>query len=195
MSAARGAISRSRLLRHGGSRLRLEPGASVTAWTGPERDLPPLIDPLTCGSGLSFVGATPDRCWRGDPARTRLLSPCGMVEVCDRLLTAAEPVGRALPGVALVRAVRCLDGPLDLTHQLSLASGAGTEMRWWSLNRFVFGYFVDRKVTVDGGEVSVQQAQVSSRLQADLGRWSVMTVAFDGHLPADAAAVAAVLGE
>lgn len=84
-----------------------------------------------------------------------------MLEVCDRLLAAAEPVGRALPGVALVRAVRCLDGPLDLTYQLSLArSGAGTEMRWCSLNRFVFGYFVDRKLTVDGGEVSVQQAQV-----------------------------------
>ncbi len=119
-----------------------------------------------------------------------------MLEVCDRLLAAAEPVGRALPGLALVRAVRCLDGPLDLTHQLSLArSGAGTEMRWWSLNRFVFGYFADRKVTVDGGEVSVQQSHVSSRLQADLARWRVMTVAFDGHLPADAAAVAAVLGE
>lgn len=114
-----------------------------------------------------------------------------MVEVCDRLLAAAEPVGRALPGVAFVRAVRCLDGALDLTHQLSLArSGAGTQMRWWSLNRFVFGYFADRKLTVDGREVSVQQAQVSSRLQADLGRCSVMTVAFDGHLPADAAALA-----
>lgn len=194
MPAARGATSRSRLLLHGASRLRLEPDASVTAWTSHERDVPPLIHPLASGSGLGFVGVTADRHWHGEPARTRLVSPCGLVEVCDRLVGAAEPVGRASPGVALVRAARCLDGPLELTHQLRLArSDAGTEAPWWALNRVVVGYFADRKVTVDGGEVSIRQAQVSSRLRSDVNKWSVMTVAFDGHLPADDAALATVL--
>ncbi len=196
MPVSQGATSRSRLLLHGASRLRLAPDARVRAWTAHERDLPPLVDPLACGSGLGFVGVTADLCWRGEPARTRLVSSCGLVEVRDRLVTPAEPVGRASLGVALVRAVRCLDGPLDLTHQLRLApSDAGSGVRWWSLNRVVFGYFADRKVTVDGGEVSVRQAQVSSRLRGDVNRWSVMTVAFDGHLPADEAAVATVLRE
>lgn len=86
----------------------------MTAWTAHDRDLPPLIDPLGSGSGLGFVGVTAERAWQGEPARTRVVSSCGLVEVCDRLVSAAEPVGRASPGVALARAVRCLDRPLDL---------------------------------------------------------------------------------
>jgi hypothetical protein len=184
----------SRLLIHGRSRLRLEVDARVTLWTGHDPDLPALVSPQSPMSGLAFVDVTAQRAWRGLPARTELWASCGRVQVRDQLVRAAEPVGRAEPGVALVRLVRCLDGPLDVTHETRLARTQGdTAIRWWSLNRLVFGYFAGRKFTVDGGDVSGRDEVVFSRLRAGPGAWCVMTVAFDGHLPADAALAAALL--
>ncbi len=95
----------------------------------------------------------------------------------------AEPVGRAAPGVALARRVRCLDGPLDVVHEVRLAH-LSSPLAWRALNRVAFGYVGDRKVTVDGGDVAVAGADVTSRLIAGAGVWTVLTVAFDGHLPA-----------
>lgn len=182
--------TRSRLLLRGRSRLRLETDASVTLWTAHDPDLPALVTPASPMSGMRFLDVTPQRAWPGDPARTQLLTSRGRVQVWDRLVQAAEPVGRAAPGVALLRRVRCLDGPLDLTHEIRLAPDpARGDLTWRSLNRLAFGYFADRKVTVDGGQVSAQGERVSSRLGAEAGAWCVMSVAFDGHLPADPALV------
>ncbi len=186
--------TRSRLLLQGRSRLRLELDASVTLWTGHDPDLPALVGPESPMSAMAFVDVIAERAWRRLPARSELLAACGRVQVRDQLLAAAEPVGRAEPGVALVRLVRCLDGPLDVTHDIRLARPQRCgDIGWRSLNRVVFGYFADRKITVDGGEVSLRVDRVSSRLRADAGDWCVMSVAFDGHLPADPALAAALL--
>ena len=55
---------------------------------------------------------------------------------------------------------------------------------WRPLNRVVFGYVGERKMTVDGGVTEVADADVTSRLVSGAGVWTVLTVAFDGHLPA-----------
>jgi hypothetical protein len=187
--------NRPRLMIHGRSRLRVEVDAGVTPWTGHDPDLPALVSPQSPTSGLALRDVTAQRAWRGLPARTELLASCGRVQVRDQLLGAAEPVGRARN-----RAWRwpawsgAVDGPLDLTHDLRLARTQGCGgVTWRSLNRFVFGYFAGRKVTVQVGKVSVRDERVSSRLRADPGARCVVTVAFDGHLPADAALVTALL--
>lgn len=175
----------SRLLRCGHSRLQLEPDAGVVLWSAHDPDLPPLVTPDAPGSRLGFLDVGPRH---AQPGLTELLAPCGVVQVRDLLVQADEAVGRAAPGVALVRAVRCLDGPLDLTHVVRLArTSAHVDVVWQSLNRIAFGYFAGRKVTVDGGEVIPRGGHVSARLRAEPGTWCVLTVAFDGHLPADPA--------
>jgi hypothetical protein len=184
-TSAQSSTSRSRRLRHGRSEMRLAPDATVTWWTSHDEGLPPLVTPASSGSGLGFIGVEPDRASPevGTGARTRLVAACGTVEVWDRLTECAEPVGRASPGVALARRVRCLDGPLDVVHRVRLAH-TSSSLSWRPLNRVVFGYFGDRKVTVDGGDVQVAGTDVTSRLISGAAVWTVLTVAFDGHLPA-----------
>lgn len=188
------AQGRPRLLLSGRSHLQLDADARVTLWTSHDPGLPPLVSPGSPGSQLGFLDVTPQRA-EEEPVRTVLLASCGTVQVRDRLVAAAEPVGRAAPGVALVRAVSCLDGPPDLTHVVRLARNpAYGDVTWRSLNRIVFGYFADRKVTVDGGEVRWCDGEVTSRLRAKAGAWCILTVAFDGHLPADPALVTTLFG-
>lgn len=166
----------------------------MTLWTSHDRGLPPLVSPGSSGSQLGFLDVTPQRA-EEEAGRTVLLASCGTVQVRDRLVAAAEPVGRAAPGVALARAVSCLNGPLDLTHVVRLVrSPAYGDVTWRSLNRLAFGYFADRKVTVDGGEVRSGDGEVTSRLRAEAGAWCILTVAFDGHLPADPALVTTLFG-
>jgi len=185
---------RPRLLRSGRSHLQLDSDARVTLWTSHDPGLPPLVTPGSPGSQLGFLDVTP-QCAEEEPVRTVLLASCGTVQVRDRLLPAAESVGRAAPGVALVRAVSCLDGPLDLKHSVRLVSSpVHGDVTWRSLNRIVFGYFAGRKVTVDGGEVRSGDGEVTSRLRAEAGAWCLLTVAFDGHLPADPALVTTLFG-
>lgn len=180
-----------RRLRCGRSRLLLAPDATVTSWTGHDSRVPALVTAASPGSGLGFVGVLPRRAPSQGVARTQVQAACGLVEVWDLLVECAEPVGRAAPGVALARRVRCLDGPLDVTHSVRLASAqTHGPVAWRPLNRVVFGYFAGRKVTIDGGDVAIQGTDVMSRLAADAGRWTVVTVAFDGHMPIGAAATA-----
>lgn len=179
------ATSRPRRLRHGRSEVLVAPDATVTRWTSHEEGLPPLVAPASSGSGLGFIGVQPDRAWPAVVigARTRVVAACGTVEVWDQLMECAEPVGRAAPGVALARLVRCLDGPLDVTHEVRLAHTSGS-LAWRPLNGVAVGYVSDRKVTVDGGDTEMVGADVRSRLISGVGVWTVLIVAFDGHLPA-----------
>lgn len=94
-------------------------------------------------------------------------------------------MGRAAPGIALVRLVRCLDGPLDVEHQTSVGPSSQALVRWRRFNRVAFGHRAGRKVTVDGGDLDVRDMQVTTRLRADVREWAALTVAVDGHLPAD----------
>lgn len=180
-----------RRLRHARSVAVLAPDATVTSWSAHDEGLPPLVTPAHPGSGVGFVGVRAHRAWTAAGARTQIVAACGIVEVWDQLRECAEPVGRAAPGVALARRVRCLDGPLDVAHRVSLApTHMQDPVAWRPLNRIVFGYSGDRRVTVDGGEGHVRGDAVTSRLTAGPGIWTVLTVAFDGHLPAGDAAAA-----
>lgn len=76
-------------------------------------------------------------------------------------------------------------------HSVRLAAtSAGGAVSWQPLNRVVFGWFAGRKVTLDGGSMTIRGTEVTSRLVAAAGAWAVLTVAFDGHLPLGAATLA-----
>ena len=175
-----------RVLTRGHAGLQLAADCSVTSWHAHDPAIPQLVSPGSPGSGVGFREVEPHAAWSGDSARTVLSAACGLVEVRDRLVVAAEPVGRAAPGIALVRLVRCLQGPLELVHGTSLG-GVSTRVRWQSLNRIAFGYLADWKITVDGGEVGGFDTEVTTRLRADIREWTALTIAVDGHLAADVA--------
>jgi hypothetical protein len=171
-----------RVLAHHDVELVLDATAAVRAWRSAGMT---LVGPELPGSVVGFLGVAPRRAGSGSTARTTLTAACGRVEVRDRL-EPAEPVGRGAPGVALVRLVRCLDGPLDVVHRVALAGVGSGPLLWTRLNRLAFGYLDGCKITLDGGEPDVQDLDVLSRLRADAGSWAVLTLAVDGHLPAEA---------
>lgn len=168
-----------RVLTHAGSILALSSTARVHSW---RTEAVSLVDPELAGTTVELGGVTAASVEHGVPARTLLTAECGTVELLDRLVSAAEAVGRAAPGVALVRLLRCLDGPLDVALQVSVGAPS---VPWTRLNRVAFGYLAGRKVTVDGGELDVRGSLVTSRLRAERGAWTALTVAVDGHLPAE----------
>lgn len=180
-----------RVLRRGRSSLALAADGAVVRWRSHDSELPLLVDRgADADSGAAFRGALPGGGQDGpSAARTDLRWPGSSVEVQDRLLQAAEPVGRAEPGTALVRLVRCRDAALDVEHELRLLP----ELRWFALNGLAMGYLDQRKITVDGGAVEVRGPAVVSRLQAPPQAWVAITVTVDGHLPADADRLSAQL--
>jgi hypothetical protein len=99
--------------------------------------------------------------------------------VCDGLLLAAEPVGRAAAGVALVRPVRCLDGPLDVVHVTRLHDGSAA-VQCNSLNRVAIGYVAQRKITVDGGEIAVEDLGATTRSPRRRQAWTALTIGWTG---------------
>lgn len=173
-----------RTLAHERSELTLDGEAAVRTWWSPQAQA--LVAPELPASGAAFRDVVRLRASAGATARTSLLAGCGQVEVVDRLAP-AEPVGRGAPGVALVRLVRGLDTPLDVAHRTCL--GRPGALRWTILNRLAFGYLDGCKITVDGGEIAVRGGALETRLRAEPGQWSALTVAVDGHLPAEAHAL------
>lgn len=175
-----------RLLTVGPAELQLAQDCSVVSRRAHDEAVPALVAPAPSPSGISFCDVAPHSSWSGPTARTVLTGACGRIDVRDALVSAAEAVGRAAPGIALVRLVRCLDGPLDVEHRTSIGPSSQALVRWRPLNRIAFGHLAGRKVTVDGGELDVGDTQVTTRLRADVREWAALTVAVDGHLPADA---------
>ena len=175
-----------RMLVAGRSELWLAPDAGVVTWRSRDRDDLVLVGPSAPGAAVGFVGVRPRAARGGDVALTTLTTTTGAVEVLDGLVDAAEPVGRAVPGVALARLVRSLEGALDLLHRVSLADGSSRPVAWTPLNRLALGYVGGRKVTVDPGDTAVEAHAVISRLRAPARRWVPLTIAVDGHLPAEA---------
>lgn len=180
-----------RVLRLSRSSLVLAADGAVVRWRSHDPTLPLLLDRATDGrSGAAFLATAPLAQGGQDSALgacTALRSSAGVVEVRDWLVPAAEPVGRAQPGTALVRLVRCQDAPLDVVHRLRLLP---PDPGWFALNGLAIGYVRERKITVDGGVVTLTGPNVDSRLQAPAGRWAALTVVVDGHLPADASPLA-----
>jgi hypothetical protein len=171
-----------RVLVHDDVELVLDVTAAVRSWRSAGVT---LVGPELPGSVVAFRDVALRGAWSGATARTNLTAACGRLEVLDRLET-AEPIGRGAPGVALVRLVRCLDGPLDVEHRVALGDVRSRPLPWTRLNRVAFGYLEGCKITLDGGELDVQDLDVLSRLRADAGSWAVLTLAVDGHLPAEA---------
>lgn len=175
-----------RVLRRGCSSLDVAADGAVVRWQSHDLALPLLVDPAAdIPGGAAFSGAVPvrqDRL-RSEASACATLSLRGsVVEVQDWLVAAAEPIGRAQPGTALVRLVRCRDAALDVVHRLRLSP----QLDWFTLNGLAVGYLRERKITVHGGSVRLTGATVDSRLQAPPRAWGAMTVAVDRHLPADA---------
>lgn len=162
----------------------LDDEAAVRTWWSPQTRA--LVAPELAGSTVPFCDVAGSTASAGATARTTLLTGSGAVEVVDRLAP-AEPVGRGAPGVALVRLARGLDAPLDLVHRTCL--GRPGALRWTILNRLAFGYLDGWKITVDGGEIAVRGGAVETRLRAEPGQWCALTVAVDGHLPAEVLAL------
>lgn len=183
--------SDDRVLRLGRSSLVLAADGAVVRWRSHDATLPLLLDRATdARSTAAFLGTAPHTAAGEDSAPgacTALRSPAGVVEVRDWLVPAAEPVGRAQPGTALVRLVRSQDAPLDVVHRLRLLA---PDPGWFAMNGLAIGYVGERKITVDGGAVALAGPSVDSRLRAAAGSWAVVTVAVDGHLPADAGRLA-----
>jgi hypothetical protein len=175
-----------RVLRRGCSSVDVAADGAVVRWRSHDPALPLLIDPTAdIPGGAAFLGAVPVHhdCLRSRAtACTTLRLRASVLEVQDWLVPAAEPVGRAQPGTALIRLVRCRDAALDVVHRLRLSP----QLDWFTLNRLGVGYLRGCKITVDGSSVSLTGASVDSRLQAPPGAWAAVTVAVDGHLPADA---------
>lgn len=184
----------TRVLRRGHAELRLAPDASVTSWRSSDPAMPPLVAPALQGSGLFFLDVAPVEAYAGSVTRTVLSGACGRIEVRDALLVAAEPVGRAASGVALVRLVRALDAALDILHRTALGSPATAQARWTPLNRVAISHRMGRKVTLDGGRIDVHADVATSRLSGKVMTWTPLTVAFDGHLPADVRECRRLLG-
>ena len=169
------------MLRQGRAELVLTDAAAVLSWRLHDDAIPELVGPAAPGAAIGFVDVEPYESPRGHVDRTVLRSDGGLVEVRDALVVAAEPVGRAAPGVVLVRRVRGVDNPLDVLHRVELPG-----VRWNALGRTVFGYRDDRKVTVDGGATALSATGLTTRLRAEVGTWTALTIAVDGHLPASA---------
>ena len=174
-----------------GARLCLADDAAVVSWHAHDPAIPHLVHPAQ-GSGVFLERVTPRRVGSRPPVSTVVDAACGVVEVLDALVVAAEPVGRAAPGVALVRLLRCTNGPLDV-EQVARIGGQADRVRWTSLNRIAFGDLAGRNVTVDGGELSVRDDVVRARVRAPAGTWVALTIAVDGHQPADTQACRALL--
>lgn len=172
-----------RELIHEGSSLVLGSTARVRSW---RTDAGSLVGPELAGTTVELRDVTARAAEHEMPARTLLTATCGTVEVLDRLVTAAEPVGRAAPGVALARLLRCLESPLDVELHAVLGTA---QRRWTCLGRIAFGYLAGRKVTVDGGEINLLPGGLSTRLRAETATWTAVTIAVDGHLPAQPAAL------
>lgn len=174
---------RGRTLVQLAARLRLADDAAVVSWQAHDPAIPHLVHPAQ-GSGVFLERVTPRQVDDGPVMRTVVDAPCGVVEVLDALVVAAEPVGRAAPGVALVRLLRCTDGRLDV-EQVARIGGQADRVRWTPLNRIAFGHLAGRKVTVDGGELCVRDDVVRARVRAPAETWVAVTIAVDGHQPAD----------
>jgi hypothetical protein len=174
-----------RVLLRGCSSVDVAADGAIARWQSHDPALPLLIDPAAdIPEGAAFPGAVPvrqDRARTGASACTTLRLRASVLEVQDWLVATAEPVGRGQPGTALIRLVRCLDAALDVVHRLRLSP----QLAWFTQNGLAVGYLRGCKITVDGSSVRLTGASVHSRLQAPPGVRAAVTVAVDGHLPAD----------
>lgn len=195
-------IEGHRLVGDGGSAFLLRPDAEVDWWCAPDFDSAPLCWSLLDRAG----GAARFRDVRyssrstepaGRTARTVLMAGCGRVEVWDGLLLAPESGGQAtdMAGPALVRLVRALDGPLDITHEVSVGGFTGPLARWAVSGDVARAQVGEHGVAVAGGAVRVEDGVATTRLSAPQRRWCAVVVAVDGALAADPEALASALAE
>ncbi len=94
-------------------------------------------------------------------------------------------------GSALVRLVRCVTGPLYVTHALSLGGFDASVARWSGATALL----QQGQVTVTGGRAELHGQVMRSRLCAPQGTWAALVIAFGSPRAADPIALAAELAD
>ena len=189
------AIGAHRLLGDGRSSALVTPDATIDWWCAPALDSPPLLwSLLDPGGGKAWWPGTRRVDGEGRPAgsttRTTLSLGRTRIEVRDALLPVAEG------GSALVRLVRSLDGPLEVTHQISLGGFDGQAVAWSGPHEVVGGVGGDVAgvaVFVTGGRTTVgDDGTVTTWLDLD-DRWSATVVSCAQPVAADVGVLAEAL--
>jgi len=185
---SRPVLAEHRLLGDGRSAALLRPDTEINWWCVPALDSPPvlwsLLDPggtRAVWSGGEAVAVDPKPA--GQTALTTIRRGSAMLECWDALLPQADQ------GSALVRLVRCLTGPLDATHHLSLG-GFDAPPAWWRGETAVLAH---GEVAVTGGRAELAGHTLSSRLCAPKAAWAALVIAFGVARDADPLALAAEL--
>ena len=171
-------IEGHRLIGDGRSAFLLRPDAEIDWWCAPDFDSAPLCWSLLDRAG----GAARFRDVRyssrstepaGRTARTLLMAGCGRVEVWDGLLPAPQSGGEAtdMAGPVLVRLVRALDGPLKITHEVSVGGFTEPPARWAVSGNAAYAEVGEHRVAVTGGAVGVEGVVATSLLSAPQRRW------------------------
>ncbi|GAC1340135.1 MAG: glycoside hydrolase family 15 protein [Candidatus Dormibacteria bacterium] len=174
-------IADHRVLGDGTSTALLRPDGEVDWWCAPELDSPPvlwsLLDPA--GAAARWLEVVPDSI-DGPPAgpslHTLLRRGAQRVECWDALHCEDDR------GTALIRLVRGLDGPLDLTHELALGGFDGVSWSDWE-QAPADGFRVrlsGGELDSDGGRNSVASKHwLRTRLRAETGVWTALVVSRD----------------
>lgn len=144
-------------------------------WCAPDVDSPPLCWALLDDDGgcARWRGALPverERGPAGPTARTVVRVDGRRVELHDGLVAVGD-------GVALVRLVRAVDGPVPLTHELRLPAGT------WAGAQRAEGMPVDAAVRLVGGDSRAGGDEVTTSVTATAA-WSGLAVLV-GVAPSD----------
>ncbi|PZS36819.1 MAG: hypothetical protein DLM58_00830 [Pseudonocardiales bacterium] len=182
------ALAEHRLLGDGRSAALLRPDSEINWWCVPELDSPPVLWSLLDPAGARAVwcdleAVSVDPRPAGQTALTTVRCGPAMLECWDALL----PNGDG--GSALVRLVRCVTGPLEVTHALSLGGFDAPVARWDGATAVL----QQGPVTVTGGTAELHGQVMCSRVCAPQGTWAALVIAFGSAHAADPSAWAAEL--
>ena len=176
-------IAAHRVLGDGTSIALIRPDAEVDWWCAPEVDSPPtfwsLLDPHGGAARWCDVAALAQTGpVAGPTARTLLHHGAARLDVWDALRCAGDR------GPALIRMVRSLDGPLDVTHELSLG---GFDAPWASWGGTAHAELAHADVVLVGGssEPLPDGRTIRTRLIAPPAAWAALVVSFDPWRSAD----------
>ena len=143
-------------------------------WCGPEVDSRPLLWSLLDPKGASAR-------WPDVEEVERSQAPAGPVvrTVLRRSGTVIE-CRDALVEEGLVRLVRCLDGELEINHELALG---GFDRPWGDWHGVGYCRLDGGVVAVTGGVSSADGRWLTTRLRAPRGGWAALVIAVDVDPP------------
>ncbi|MFN2452073.1 MAG: glycoside hydrolase family 15 protein, partial [Candidatus Dormibacteria bacterium] len=189
-------IGEHRILGDGTSTALIRPDGEVDWWCAPEIDSPPALWSLLDGSGAAarWLGCEP-LSTAGPPAGPSLHTVVAhggqRVELWDGLHCEDDR------GSALIRMVRCLDGPLDITHELGLGGFDAPWARWQTTDRGHIARVPVADLHVHGGETILdgERRWLRSRLGAATAEWTALVISSTPERSLDIPLLLAQLGE